>query len=147
MSLDFKTILCPIDFSDASYCALDYGLRFAQACNGTLLMAHVLHNPTSELFHPDGYVLSFDQAKDHARDLLQNLCRERLGGYSRCEVLIDIGDPYEQLTQIASQRAVDLIVIATHGRTGLKHLVLGSVAEKIIRHAPCPVFVVRHGGG
>jgi len=139
----FKTILCPTDFSDASYQALLYGLRFAQASNAQLLVGHVLHNPTSELFHPEGYVLSFDQAKAHAQSLLQNVRDTRLGGYARCELFVRIGEPFEQLMAIVKERKVDLIVIATHGGGEIKHLVMGSIAEKIIRHAPCPVFVVR----
>ena len=79
------------------------------------------------------------------RALLEQTRDKRLDGYAKCEILIEIGDPYEQLLAIASHHRADLIVISTHGRTGLEHLVMGSVAEKIIRHAPCPVFVVRRG--
>jgi nucleotide-binding universal stress UspA family protein len=145
MPRDFKTILCATDFSEESYRALEYGLRFARISEGTLLLAHILHNPVSEEFHPEGYELSFDQVRQHAVSRLQDVQRTQLGGYPRCELLVDIGDPHEQLMAIARQRRVDLIVTATHGRTGLTHLVMGSVAEKIIRHAPCPVFVVRRG--
>ncbi|MFI5365581.1 MAG: universal stress protein [Candidatus Binatia bacterium] len=145
MPRDFKTILCATDFSDESYRALEYGLRFARISEGTLLLAHILHNPVGEEFHPEGYELSFDQVRQHALHRLQDVQRARLDGYPRSELLVDIGDPYEQLMAITRQRMVDLIVTATHGRTGLNHLVMGSVAEKIIRHAPCPVFVVRRG--
>jgi len=141
----FKTILCPTDFSEESYRAIEYGVRFAEVSGGTILVAHILHNPTTELFHPEGYVLSFEQVEGRAQALLNELRDTRLAGFARCELLLEIGDPYEQLMAIATRRAVDLIVTATHGRTGLQHLVMGSVAEKIIRHAPCPVFVVRRG--
>ena len=90
-------------------------------------------------------MLTFDEVKHRVRMLLEQLRDQRLGAYARCEIVIDIGDPYEQLMKVAQQRRVDLIVTSTHGRTGLEHLVIGSVAEKIIRHAPCPVFVVRRG--
>jgi len=145
MPHDFKTILCPTDFSEASHHALEYAVRFAESSDGTLLVGHVLHNPTSELFHPEGFVLSFEQAKARALSMLEELRETRLHGYPKCEVFVEIGDPYEQLMAIATQRKVDLIVTSTHGGGGIGHLVIGSVAEKIIRHAPCPVFVVRQG--
>src|SRR5438034_6069430 len=115
---EFKTILCPTDFSEESYRAIEYGLRFAEVSGGIMLIAHILHNPTTELFHPEGYVLSFEQAHGRAQAMLQELRDKRLGGFARCELLLDIGDPYEQLMAIAAQRKVDLIVTATHGRTG-----------------------------
>ena len=142
---EFKTILCPTDFSDESYRALAYGLRFAKLSDGTILLAHILHNPTSEMFHPEGYVLSFDQAKHHARTLLEETRNTHLDGYQKCELLVEIGEPFEQLMALTNQHQVDLIVISTNGRSGLEHLLIGNVAEKIIRHAPCPVFVVRRG--
>jgi universal stress protein A len=142
---EFKTILCPIDFSEESYRALEYAVHFAQRANGTILLAHVLHNPTSELFHPEGYILSFDQARAHAYSMLEDTQSTRLNGYPKCELFVEIGEPFEQLMAIAVQRKADLIVTSTHGRGGLEHLLIGSVAEKIIRHAPCPVFVVRRG--
>ncbi|MBI4517060.1 MAG: universal stress protein [Deltaproteobacteria bacterium] len=143
---EFKTILCPIDFSEASYRALEYGLRFARQSEATIILMHVLHNPSDEFFHPEGYVIGWDQAKAKAKGLLEDTCSKRLGGYAKTEVLVDIGDPHELIVNLARDRRVDLIVTSTHGRTGLAHMVMGSVAEKVIRHAPCPVFVVRQNG-
>jgi nucleotide-binding universal stress UspA family protein len=144
MLAQFKTILCPTDFSEESYHAIEYGESFAKLADGTLLLAHILHNPTSELFHPEGYVLSFEQAKQHAQSLLEELRAKRIS-YPKCELYVGLGDPYEQLMALATQRNVDLVVVATHGRSAIEDLVLGSVAEKLIRHSPCPVFVVRRG--
>lgn len=143
MLRQFKTILCPTDFSDESFHALEYGVSFAKISDGMVLVAHILHNPTSELFHPEGYILSFEQARIRARTMLEEL-RDKLA-YPKCELFVEIGDPYEQLIAIATQRSADLIVTATHGRTAVEDLILGSVAEKLIRHATCPVFVVRRG--
>jgi Universal stress protein UspA and related nucleotide-binding proteins len=144
MLRQFKTILCPTDFSEESHHAIEYGVSFAKLSDGTVLLAHILHNPTSELFHPEGYTLSFEQAKQRAQSLLEQLRDKRLG-YPKCDLYVDIGDPYEQLMALAKQRNVDLIVVATHGRSAIGDLVLGSVAEKLIRHSLCPVFVVRRG--
>jgi nucleotide-binding universal stress UspA family protein len=140
----FKTILCPTDFSEESYHALEYGVSFAQLSDGTLLLAHILHDPTSAVFHPEGYTLSFDQAIEHARSLLEELRDKRLG-YPKCELYVEVGDPYEQLMLLAQKRKVDLIVTATHGRAGITSLVLGDIPDKLIRNSPCPVFVVRRG--
>ena len=143
MLRQFKTILCPTDFSEESYHALEYGVSFARLSEGTVLLAHVLHDPTSDVFHPEGYTLSFEQTKQHAQSLLETL-RDKLD-YAKCELFVDIGDPFEQLMLRARQRNVDLIVTATHGRTGITDLVLEDVPEKLIRNSPCPVFVVRRG--
>lgn len=144
MLRQLKTILCPTDFSDESYHALEYGVSFAKLSEGTLLLAHVLHDPTSEVFHPEGYTLSFEQAAEHARSLLAELRDKRLA-YPKCELYVEVGDPFEQLMALVHKRKVDLIVTATHGRTGITALVLGDIPEQLIRHAPCPVFVVRRG--
>ena len=145
MPRDFKTILCPTDFSEESYRAIEYGLRFAKNADGTLLLAHVIHVPSGDLYRPDRHVLTFDEAKQRAIALLEELRDKRLQSYPQCEFLVDIGDPHDVLIHMATERKADLIVVATHGRSELKHLIIGSVAEKLIRHAPCPVFVVRRG--
>ena len=143
MLRQFKTILCPTDFSDESYHALEYGVSFARLSEGTVLLAHILHNPTSDVFQAEGYTLHFEQATQRAQRLLDDL-RSKLD-YPKCELLVGIGDPFEQLMVLAQQRNVDLIVTATHGRSGITDLVLGDIPEKIIRNSPCPVFVVRRG--
>lgn len=145
MPRDFKTILCPTDFSEESYHALEYAVRFAKLSGATILVPHIIHIPTEHLRDDDGHVLPFERLKSRARTLLEEARDQHAGGYAKCELLLDIGDPFELLLGIAQQRQVDLVVISTHGRTGVEHLVMGSVAEKLIRHAPCPVFVVRRG--
>ena len=145
MPREFKTILCPTDFSEDSYRAIEYGVRFARLSDALLLLAHIIHVPSGELYQSVRPTLNFEEAKARARGVLEEIRQQRTGGYAHCELVVEIGDPYEQLLAIARQRNVDLIVTATHGRSGLEHLVMGSVAEKVIRHAPCPVFVVRRG--
>jgi universal stress protein A len=145
MPRDFKTILCPTDFSEESYRAIEYALRFAHGADGTLLLAHVIHVPSGELRQADLHMLTFDEAKERTITLLREMHEKRLRRYPRCEFLVDIGDPHSVLLSMATQYKADLIVVATHGRSGLAHLVIGSVAEKLIRHAPCPLFVVPRG--
>jgi nucleotide-binding universal stress UspA family protein len=140
---EFKKILCGTDFSESSYHALDYGLRFARHSDGTLLVVHLFHVPTSELLGEHAYTLNLAEVRNQMQALLDQLHATRLQGYPKTELLTDFGDPAQELIRLAGDRDVDLIVTSTHGRSGLSHLIMGSVAEKIIRHAPCPVFVVR----
>jgi len=142
---EFKTVLSPTDFSGESYRALEYAARFARAASGRVLLAHIIHVPSGELYQDLRPVLTFDEAKQRAVTQMNDLRRRYVPQEIACDVVVELGDPYEELMKLARQRRVDLIVTATHGRTGLDHLVMGSVAEKIIRHAPCPVFVVRRG--
>ena len=145
MTREFKTIICPTDFSDASFHALEYALQFARASNGTLVLAHILHDTMSEEFRPGGHAIPFEEVVKRVKQHLETVRTETLGGYDRCELVAVVGDPHHEIVQLAAQRKADLIVVSTYGRSGFTHLLIGSVAEKVIRHAPCPVFVVREG--
>ncbi|MCX8072019.1 MAG: universal stress protein [Candidatus Binatia bacterium] len=145
MPREFKTILCPTDFSEDSYLALEYARQFAELWHGRILLTHVIHVPTESLFDEHGRWQSSDQIERRAKDLLIKVREERLAGFSNVEPLVVWGNPVEELIKLCTERNVDLLVICTHGRTGLRHLLLGSVAENLIRLAPCPVFVVRRG--
>src|SRR5262245_40480767 len=134
MPRDFKTILCPTDFSDSSYHALDYALRFVQLSQGTLVVPHIVYDPVGSGFVPDMPPLPIDEIRQRAQESLEALQKTHLQNYPNCVFLVEVGDPYSEILAIAEQRKVDLIVTATHGRTGLQHLIMGSVAEKIIRH-------------
>lgn len=145
MPRDFKTILCPTDFSEESGHAIAYGVRFAEISGATILLPHIIHMPTENYYDDRGHVMAFDELRASVQVKLQELRDKYVPDSIRSELICEIGDPYEQLMKLSKDREVDLIVTSTHGRTGLPHLVIGSVAEKIIRHAPCPVFVVRRG--
>lgn len=145
MPRDFKTILCPTDFSEASYHALAYALRFARHADGTIIVIHVVHVPAGDLLGEEVYTLNFAEAERHVLDRLREIQAGQLQQYAKCVLLTSIGDPAEEIISLARTRNIDLIITATHGRSGISHLVMGSVAEKIIRHAPCPVFIVRAG--
>ena len=139
---EFKTVLCPTDFSESSYKALDYALKFARDAGGTLLLVHFVH-VASEPRGVRGEPEKPAQLRQHALDHLREARTARLTSYEKTEILVEFGDPIVHVPELARRRDADLIVISTHGRTGLKHRLMGSVAENIIRHAPCPVFVVR----
>lgn len=140
---EFKTVLCGTDFSESSYHALEYGLRFARSSDGVLLVVHSVHVPAGDLLGEQAYTLNFDEVRNQMQALLEEIHTTRLQRYPKAELAVDFGEPAHQLIKLAETRDVDLIVTATHGRSALSHLIMGSVAEKIIRHAPCPVFVVR----
>src|SRR5262249_31748556 len=123
MPRDFKTILCATDFSDDSYRALDYGVSFAKISDGTILLAHIIHVASGELYER-GHVLKVDEAQKRALTMLEEVRQKRMGGYPKCELLVDVGDPYETLLDITTRRKVDLIVTSTHGRSGIEHLVM-----------------------
>ena len=145
MPREFKTILCGTDFSEPSYHALDYALRFAKMADGLLIVAHLVHVSSGDVYTHEEWPATFEQARQHARQVLEELHRTRLEGYAKTELLVETGVPAERLIHLATERNVDILVTATHDRSELADLLLGSVAEKLIRHAPCPVFVVRQG--
>jgi nucleotide-binding universal stress UspA family protein len=145
MPREFKTILCGTDFTERSYTALEYALRFAKLADGVLIVAHFVHVPSGEFYGGGEWPRTFQEARGRAQKVLEELHATRLQGYPKTQFVVDIGTPAELLIQLAKDRRVDVVVTATHGRSELADLIMGSTAEKLIRHAPCPVFVVREG--
>jgi universal stress protein A len=147
MPRDFKKVLCGTDFTEHSYSALAYALRFAKLAEGTLIVAHFVHVPTDDIYAHEAWPRTFEEASARAREMLAELQTTRLENYPKTELVVDIGPPAEKLIELATARQVDVIATASHGRSELVDLIMGSNAEKLIRHAPCPVFVVRRGVG
>ena len=142
-----KRILVPTDFSQGSSQALGYAVSFAKQFRSHLVLIHVV-----EAF-PIDYLLGL-KSSEEANQWLMEQSRERLGdvakrlsgarlGRGGVETVVTFGKPFQQIAKTAQARAVDLIILATHGYTGLKHIQLGSTAERVVRYAPCPVLVVR----
>jgi len=141
MSYPFRRILCPIDFDDNSMAALDVAVRMANDSGGTILLAHVV----PMIIPPTGmpvYVDMYKGQEDAAREKLREIAERRLHkvGY---ELVVNMGEPAGSILRLASRYASDLIVMATHGRRGFSRVLLGSVAEMVLREAPCPVLCVR----
>jgi nucleotide-binding universal stress UspA family protein len=140
-----KRILVPLDFSLHSTQALQYARSFARQFNARLIFIHVV-----EAF-PIDYLLGLRSARAanrwllvQSRGRLRQLATQFAGpDRSVPESVVTFGKPYQEITRIAKERQTDLIILATHGYTGLKHIQLGSTAERVVRHAPCPVLVVR----
>jgi len=142
-----RRLLVPTDFSDLAREALRQAAALADLTGGELIVAHV----TFEVPHmmPTGAVIADGRRDELVRDRDQAVAAEiaaeveKLGGRVPTSSVVAVGDPATQLVALAEEHEVDLIVIASHGRTGLKRLLLGSVAEKVARHAPCGVLIAR----
>jgi universal stress protein A len=146
---DIKSILVPVDFSESSRQALAYAAELAGRFGAKLDLVHVWDvppyiPPEALVGVPGSDARSLGQlARDHAREEMDKLIAEHAGQLPLGEALLESGDPARIIIEVAEQRASDLIVIGTHGRTGLSHLLIGSVAEKVVRRATCPVLTVR----
>lgn len=144
-TLEIRRILCPVDWSDASAGALQAAAALAKRFDASLTLLHVDVVPGSAI--PEALLatpleLSRDLSAPGDRPLPSwRALAERLGA-PRVEALRSVGTPAEEVVALARRDGHDLIVMGTHGRTGLGHLVLGSVAERVVRHAHCPVLTV-----
>jgi nucleotide-binding universal stress UspA family protein len=139
----FKKILCPIDFDDNSLAALDYARDLALESHATLYVMNVIFLPLAAPGFPlePGPVVS----EEPSRRAVEKVAREHLHGKVHYELLIRTGKPAELINQTAEELDVDLIVMATHGRKGVNHFFLGSVAEHVVRGAKRPVLTIRPG--
>jgi nucleotide-binding universal stress UspA family protein len=135
-----KQILVPIDFSDASEVALDYGRALARTFGASLHLLHVMENPFLRPMAVDPYVFKAAAAK-HLGERLTDDDRTALHANA---VLETSDNAAEEIVKYAKAHAIDLIVMGTHGRGAMAQLLVGSVAEKVVRTAPCPVLTVRH---
>jgi nucleotide-binding universal stress UspA family protein len=146
ITMDIRLILAPIDFSEFSKQAVESALGLAQTFGAKLMLLHVVELPAYPIegFVPStmGTTLQEDLERQASLDLAQLLPATPS---HKAEVTrrVVIGTPYRKIVEVAEAEKVDLIVMATHGRTGLSHLVMGSVAERVVRTAPCPVLTIR----
>src|SRR5262245_47537112 len=160
----YTHILIPTDFSPAAHGALVYACEEATQHQAKLTLLHVLqHHPVTEVYYvknapqsSTGYgefgekLPAFPPSppetirRDYHEEALVQLHDLVPPSFTGVwEAKVTAGDPAEAIVRMAEELGVDLIVMATHGRTGLPHILLGSVAEKVLRHAPCPVLTVR----
>ena len=141
-----KKILVPIDFSEGSVLAVNEGVMFARAFEASLVLLHVIHDPEES---PGFYAAKkagktvFHNMEESARQMLQDFIDQHLEGFDDFKALTVPGIPAARVLQTAKKRKADLIVMGTRGRGGVDRLVLGSVADKVVRGAACPVLVLR----
>jgi universal stress protein A len=142
--LKIKSILVPIDFSDTSKKALVYAVRMAEQFGATITMLNVVEPVATPDFAYHPLMLETDQIKNAAKTQLVAMVKKLNLPENLIEhTVVRYGAPYVEITEAARTLKVDLIIITTHGYTGLKHVFLGSTAERVVRHAPCPVLTVR----
>ena len=145
--LSVKKILLPTDGSEHSYEALRYASSFARQFNITVYILTVI-----EIHHSIYDVYADEITLDLQESKIASLVNQRLDetakkarefGVKDIITLTRFGSPYQEILNVAKEKEVDMIVLATHGRSGIAHFLVGSVTEKVIRTAPCPVLVVR----
>jgi nucleotide-binding universal stress UspA family protein len=160
MDLNFKRILCPVDLSPFSLEALQLAAKLTSASGATLYILHVIDNPFDEIYmtritqaDPASIELynqePLQRSKvmkatiEHSEVMLKQFCLDSVEYLPRVRYLVATGVPIEKILDAAVDHRIDLVVLATHGRTGIKRLIIGNVAERVVRHAPCPVLTVK----
>lgn len=144
--LTFKSILCPTDFSEPSYEGLKYAIELAAQFRAELILLHVV--PVPPPLPPDpNYVFEVPEYERilhrDAEQKLNQLAAEWVPKEVKVRHLIGHGDAGSEIVRLAEDERAELLVIATHGLTGWRHLIFGSVAERVVRMATCPVLTVR----
>jgi len=142
MPFPFKQILAPVDFDQSSLKGLELAAQLARLNDGTVFILHIVPVDMDVSGMPQ-YVDLIKRQESIDREKLTAIAKQRLAEV-KWEILDKMGPPAEVIVEVATNLPADLIVMVTHGRRGLARLAEGSVAEKVLRHAPCPVLAVRH---
>jgi nucleotide-binding universal stress UspA family protein len=142
----FKKILTAIDFSKNSDYAFQYALTLARQFQAELTIIHVINEPVDlrGFYVPH---ISFEQLEkeieEGAEKMMGKFCQTVMGDFTNYQTAIVSGIPYEEIIKKAGDIGSSLIVLGTHGRTGLDHIIFGSTAERVVRGASCPVLTIR----
>ena len=145
MAITIRRILVPVDFSESAPSILEWAAHLAQEHGSALTLLHAYHLPV-EFQQMEGAYLPPDfwsNVKDEAEQNLAQHAEELRAKGLAVEVVVREGYPATVIEEEAERLDADLIVIGTRGHTGLKHLLLGSVAERVVQKAPCPVLTVK----
>ena len=144
--ITLQNILVPSDFSECSDAAVRYGLELARKFDATLHLLHVVQDPMTMPWAAEAYAMPtldvIEQWQKQAEERLKAMVPPADRGRVRVDSKVAL--PYPEILRFAEQNGIDLIVMGTHGRGGVSHLLLGSIAEKVVRRAPCPVLTVRY---
>ncbi len=141
MRLQLKRIICTTDFSDLSKRAIPYAVAIAEEFNAKLYMCHIVSLPSTAAYGEILFDLVDNQKREveYAHQQMDQLLQDRQVEW---EPLVQIGHTADTITQLVEDIQADLVVTATHGRSGLKRLVLGSVTERLLHILPCPMLVI-----
>jgi len=145
--IELKRILVPTDFSEHSERAAVYAVELAKRYGAEIHCIHVSDIPADLLATSTYYMTGpseqfVEQVREEGQKGLETFVSKNFAGLEVKAVFLQ-GRPFVEIIRYARDEKIDLVVIATHGRSGLKHALFGSVAEKVVRKAPCPVLVVR----
>lgn len=140
------TIMVPVDFSSGSSAALAYAVQFAKRVPSQLVVVHVVETWSYAVTESAQWVNVAERLTQLAEAMLETMVAEARAQDVFATKMVSQGTPYHELTEIAARVRADLIVMGTHGRQGLRRMLAGSVAERVVRLAPCPVVTVREGG-
>jgi universal stress protein A len=142
----FKHILATTDLSPESFSAVSYAAHLAKAQGAKLTILHVAHSTSLVFtdFTPPIDMVNIDAAIEQAaREQLDEWVAHHLRNVPKVDVMVRRGITHEEICSVAADLDASIIAIATHGRKGIEHLFLGSVAERVLRDAPCPVLVIK----
>jgi len=141
-SLSLRRILVPIDFSKNARQALRYAIPLAAQSGARITLLHIVEPviyPMEMAVVVTNEKFALDASRKHLGELARKIVPEKLRG----KMIVRGGQPYFEIAEVAREMKADLIVLTTHGYTGIKRVLLGGTAERTVRHAPCPVLMVR----
>ena len=143
--INLNTILVPSDFSECSDEAVRYGLELARRFDARVHLLHVVQDPVTQPWAAEGFsVPLFEVVEQWQKQAVERLtAMVPQSDRGRVTVASVVATPNAEILDYAAAHAVDLIVMGTHGRGGVSHMLLGSIAERVVRRAPCPVLTVR----
>lgn len=143
MLLPLKRILCPTDYSEPSYIALQHASEMSGHFGAELLVLHVVPTLSLEV-QPGVYALQGSDVEhlEVSRRKLQTIIAERVPQDVTARAIVRSGNAADEIARAAQQEEVDMVVLATHGLTGWRHLVFGSVSERVLRLIRCPILIV-----
>ena len=149
--MSWKTILVPHDFSSSANHATAIARDEARAHGGTIVLLHVIDLPYQ--LGPDAVIVppetgapisikeyAIQSAENHLQDIVERLAKDHAGATA----VVAVGTPVDEINRAIDDHHVDLVVMGTHGRTGIRHLIAGSVAERVVRTSKVPVLTIRH---
>jgi len=146
METTIKKVLVPIDFSDYSKSALRYAVNFAKSFNAEILLIYVVE----PIIYPPDFSMGqiamptiITDWDNRAKEELDKLAKNEITNNGNVKTIIKTGKPFAEIIETAKEEDIDLIIIATHGHSGVEYILFGSTAEKVVRKAPCPVLTLR----
>jgi nucleotide-binding universal stress UspA family protein len=147
--IGLKQVVVATDFGEAAQAALDYGREFARTFGAKLVLLHVVDNVLMRPYAAEGYVATYPELQREIESAAQKQLDATLDEDDRRTlnaeaIVLKSNNPAAAIVNYARDTDVDIVIMGTHGRGAVAHMLMGSVAERVVRTAPCPVLTVRH---